>query len=216
MPRWAKVAASVLVVLVVAAMSFAIFKPIKVLPRIRLAPGFALVDQRGEAFISEDTRGDVTIYTFVPSGCADDCQLVYDTVRDVMSRLGTEVELGDDLEVRFVTIVQDAVDATVLASLATDAGADGDQWRFVSGTDTQLDTVVGLGFRHARGRDTATPHFVIVDGWGTIRGDYRYRTSASESDKLVRHVDLLVSEVQNSSGIASLAYGAAHVFMCYP
>ena len=112
--------------------------------------------------------------------------------------------------------MQDAVDATVLASLATDAGADGDQWRFVSGTDTQLDTVVGLGFRHARGRDTATPHFVIVDGWGTIRGDYRYRTSASESDKLVRHVDLLVSEVQNSSGIASLAYGAAHVFACYP
>jgi protein SCO1/2 len=215
LPRWAKVVASVLVVLVIGAMAFAIFQPIKVLPRIRLAPGYAFVDQRGERFVSEDTRSRITVYSFIPAVCDDGCDEVFATMREVATRLPAEVDLGE-LEVEYVTVVEDPADTATLAALAASAGADGESWRLVTGTETQLETVVGLGFRHVRDRTSTNPHYVVVDGWGMIRGDYRYRTEASDADKLVRHVGLLVSEVNHASGVASFAYGAAHVFMCYP
>ena len=49
-----------------------------------------------------------------------------------------------------------------------------------------------------------------------IRGEYRYQTNASDADKIVRHLDVLGEEVRNSHGAASLAYEAAHFFLCYP
>ena len=59
--------------LVLAVIAFATFQPIKVLPRIRLAPGFVLVDQHGDTFTSEDLRGSVTLYTFTYGGCEAPC-----------------------------------------------------------------------------------------------------------------------------------------------
>ena len=64
--------------------------------------------------------------------------------------------------------------------------------------------------------DSGPPSYAIVDGWGMIRGEYRYQTLADDADKLVRHIDVLGGELRNSGGIASFAYEAAHVFQCYP
>jgi protein SCO1 len=218
LPRWAKVAAGIFVVIAVAVMAFATLKPIKVLPRIRVAPGFALVDQSGASFTSEATRGLITIYTFVPNDCGDECADVNATMGDLRVRMAAlDLSDLDDLRIELVTIVESGdVSAAELAATADAAGADGDAWRFVTGTEVQLETVVGLGFRHARGLDSFSPHFVIVDGWGMVRGDYRYSTQVDDADKLSSHIDLLLGEIRHSSGIASLAYGAAHVFSCYP
>lgn len=205
-----------LAVLAVGAMAFAIFQPIQVLPRIRLAPGYALVDEHGDIATSEDGRGMITLYTFVPLDCDDTCARVDATMRDVRNRVAAEVDLGG-VEFRMVTVVLDPDPAPAdLAGVAARAGDTGDDWTFAGGSASQIENVVGLGFRRSADPDEFSPSYAIVDGWGTIRGEYRYRTLADDADKLVRHLDVLGGELRNSSGIGSFAYGAAHVFQCYP
>lgn len=210
-PRWAKVLTSVMVLLALGAMAFAIFQPIQVLPRLRLAPGYAMVDQTGASLTSEDGRGVITLYTFVPLECGDECARVDDTMRSVQRRVAADVDLGG-ADFRLVTVVLDPdADQAEVAAAAADA-----DWPWITGSADQIENVVGLGFRRSPDPAEFTPSYAIVDGWGMIRGEYRYRTLADDADKLVRHIDVLGGELRNSGGIASFAYGAAHVFQCYP
>ena len=201
-------------------MAFAIFEPIQVLPRMRIAPGYSLVDQTGAAFTSEDVRGDVVLYSFGYVDCGERCEGMEGTVRDVRDRLD-EVDMGD-VDVRFVTVTFDpAVDTPEqLAGKAVDVGADGDQWRYVTGEPAHVDNVLRSGFRawHEPRDDEIAfdPMLVLVDGWGVIRGEYKYQTLTSDADKIVRHLGILGEELRNAKGAASLAYEAAHFFLCYP
>jgi protein SCO1/2 len=204
-----------MVVLVAGAMAFAIVQPIKVLPRLRPAPGYALTDEQGERFTSEDARGVITLYTFVPLDCGEACDTVAATMTTVRDRVAAEVDLGG-IDFRLVTVVLDPdVPTSRLAAAAARAGDTAD-WVWLTGSATQITNVVGLGFR--RSADTAdfSPSFAIVDGWGTIRGEYRYATRLDDADKLVRHIDVLGGELRNRSGFANFAYDAAHAFQCYP
>ena len=84
-----------------------------------------------------------------------------------------------------------------------------------------METVVGAGFRRFFDASDISdvqydPGFIIVDGSGVVRGDYRYQTLADEADKLVRHLDILAGELRHGDGPAGAAYEAAHLFLCYP
>jgi protein SCO1/2 len=204
-----------MVVLVGAAMAFAIVQPIKVLPRLRPAPGYALTDQHGERFTSEDARGVITLYTFVPLDCGASCDDVTATMTAVRDRVADDVDLGG-VSFRLVTVVLDPdVPTPALAATAGRAGA-GDDWVWLTGSTEQISNVVGLGFRRAADPADFSPSYAIVDGWGTIRGEYRYSTRLDDADKLVRHIDVLGGELRNRSGFANIAYDAAHAFQCYP
>ncbi|HFQ95179.1 MAG TPA: hypothetical protein ENK30_01275, partial [Anaerolineae bacterium] len=48
---------------------FVIFQPIKVLPRVRLAPGYILTDQDGNQVNNEQFRGKLTLYNFTYTRC---------------------------------------------------------------------------------------------------------------------------------------------------
>ena len=207
--------------IIAAAMAFALFEPIQVLPRIRLAPGYLLTNQSAETVTSEDVRGDIVLYNFGYSGCGDDCAAMNETMVEVQSRLG-EVDAGDT-SIRFVTVSFDADTDTpeVLDAYAAGLGADTEHWSFVTGDPVHLENVVKAGFEaYYEERDdgsfTFDPVFILVDGWGVIRGEYRYQTNASDSDKILHHMDILGEEIRNSHGAASLAYEAAHFFLCYP
>ncbi len=216
--RWIGVPGALLIL---AVMAFAIFEPIQVLPRIRLSPGYLLTDQQGETFTSEDVRGDIVLYTFRYGGCTDACAGIDSTMTEVQSRLG-EVDLGTT-DFRMVTISFDPENDTpeVLAAEAAEFGADGEQWRFVTGTESHLANVVKAGFKvwyeqEEDGTYSFDPTLVLVDGWGVIRGEYEYQTIKSDPDKIIHHLDILAEEIRNASGAAALAYGAAHFFLCYP
>lgn len=206
-------------VILAGVMAFAIFEPVQVLPRIRVAPGFALTDQSGSALTSEDGRGAVTLYTFLPTDCGDECGPVHDTLREVAGRVTSSVDLaGSDF--REVTVALDTSDPAELQAAAEAAGADGDLWRWAGAEPDTLRDVVGDGFRVFY-EETETgvefdPVFVIVDGTGLVRGDYRYSAIASDADRLSNHIAILGEELRNSKGAASLVYEAAHVFLCYP
>lgn len=221
-PRWMKATVGVVLVLISAAIAFAVFEPIQVLPRLRLAPGYSLTDQSGGNLTSEDVRGSVTLYTFVSLDCVDECREIDETMRFVQEEVAAGIDLGDT-NFRLVTIVLDE-NPTVAAldTVAARSGADGKRWTVVGGDAAELQNVVASGFGRFFSQDDNQasvrfdPGFVLVDGAGVIRGDYRYQTLADDGEKLVRHIDVLSSELKYADGSAALAYEAAHLFLCYP
>lgn len=208
------------VLLVLGALWFKIFEPIQVLPRIRLAPGFALTDQHGAQVTSEDLRGSVVLYTFTYAGCPEPCSAPEPTMAEIQRRIG-EVDLGDT-DVRFVTLSFDATDTpAALTARAEAMGADGTAWFYATAEENRLKPIIGSGFKtyfEAKGDGSFAfdPALILVDGWGVVRGEYRYQTLASDPDRILNHIDILGEEVRNAHGPAGLAYEAAHFFLCYP
>ncbi len=208
-------------VIILAAVAFAVFEPIQVLPRIRLAPGYLLTTQHADSITSEDVRGDIVLYNFGYTDCGDTCGEMTATMAAIAERLD-EVDMGDT-DVRFVTISFDPQTDTPerLNDYATSLGADPELWTFATAESDHLANVVKAGFKtwyeqKPDGSFAFDPAFVLVDGWGVIRGEYRYQTNASDTEKILHHLDILGEEIRNAHGAASLAYEAAHFFLCYP
>ena len=208
-------------VIMLSAIAFKIFQPIQVLPRMHLAPAFNLIDQDGKPLTSEALRGQFVIFTFAYSHCPAPCYGIFETLQDVQSRLD-EAQL-EGIPVTFVTISFDPQRDTpdVLNAYAQSIGADTQRWKFATTTNqTLLKTIIGSGFevyyeRKEDGNFAFDPTFVLVDGWGIVRAEYRYATEVSNADRILRHLGVLAEEVRNSKGTTKLAYEAAHLFLCY-
>ncbi|MFN8381061.1 MAG: SCO family protein [Anaerolineales bacterium] len=211
----------VLGLIMVSAFAFKVFQPIQVLPRMQLSPAFDLTDQNNERLTSEDLRGQFVLYTFTYTNCPAPCFNVNETMQEVQSRLN-EVQL-DGIDVSFVTISIDPERDTpeVLNSYAKSIGADANNWKFATTTNKALlKTIIGSGFEtyyedKGNGEFSLDPAFVLVDGWGIVRAEYRYQTEVSNADRILRHLGVLAEEVRNSKGSAKIAYEAAHLFLCY-
>jgi len=213
---------TLIIVVVGGAFAFKVFQPVQVLPRVRLAPGFSLIKDDGERLTNEDLRGQFTLYSFTYTRCDDPaCAALDENMLAIQNQLDT-LDFGD-IPISLVTISVDPEYDTpeVLQAHAESVGADPDYWHFATIADpTLLKYVVGGGFEtyyeHMDdGRIRLDPAFVLVDGWGIIRGEYRYQTLASDSERIIRHMGVLADEVKNSVGSASVAYEAAHYFLCY-
>lgn len=200
--------------------AFVIFQPVQVLPRVRLAPGFTLTDQAGERITSEDLRGKFVLYSFGYTNCPPPCGDIDTTMQTIQQRLG-EVELyGNEVELVTISVDPERDTTEALATHAANVGAE-EGWRFATTEDqTWLKDIVGGGFHtfyeeKDDGAFILDPAFVLVDGDGIIRNEYRYKTISPDADRIVRHLGVLAQEVENSIGAASLAYEAAHLFLCY-
>ncbi len=204
------------------ALAFKIFQPVQVLPRIRLAPAFALTDQNGQRLTSEDLRGHVVLYSFVYTRCEEPrCDAVLETMRAVHEGLA-DADLRD-IPITLITISFDPDHDTpdVLKEYAGRVSAQPPEWYFATIQDkTLLKTVLGGGFEfyyepREDGTFTFDPLLVLVDGWGVIRGEYRYHTEVATEERILRHLGVLAEEIRNSRGAARVAYEAAHLFLCY-
>ncbi|MCO6451695.1 MAG: SCO family protein [Caldilineales bacterium] len=219
---WWVILAGVLLVAALGGLAaFVIFQPIKVLPRIRLAPGFALTETNGERLTNEDLRGHFVVYNFTHTDChAPDCVQYDQIMRQVQDRLGEANT--DGVPIDLVTIAFDADRATPekLNAYASSLGAQPDVWRFVSGDAKNLKNVIGGGFQvyYAQtesGDYEFSPAMVLVDGWGIVRAIYNTRSTPPNADNILRHFGVLAEEVRNSKGVARVGYEAAHLFLCY-
>ncbi|GIK54408.1 MAG: SCO family protein [Chloroflexi bacterium] len=197
---------------------FIVLRPVVVLPRITLAPGFRLTDQTGAQLSNEDLRGSITLYTFTHTGCQDNCPQTSAVMAQVQARLD-ELNTGD-IPVRLVTISIDPENDTPeqLAAYAAQLGADPAVWQFVTGSPVQIKSVVGGGFSvYYNTREDGIrfdPAFMLVDGAGLWRAEYR--TAVPDVDIILRDINLLAEEAQHADGPSRLAYEAAHLFLCYP
>ncbi len=197
---------------------FSTARPILVLPRITLAPGFYLTDQNGERFTSEALRGELTLYNFTYSQCEAPCVQTSFFMREVQSRLP---EVSSSVPINLVTFSIDPErdDVAQLQAFAEEMGVDPTVWHVVTGGAAQLKSVIGGGFgvyykAEEDGRFKLDDAFFLVDGSGIMRAEYR--TASPDMDIILRDLKLLAEEVDNSEGIYRLAYEAAHLFSCYP
>ena len=214
------------ILIFVSLFAFAILQPIQVLPRISIGPGFVFRDQNGQRLTSEELRGQFVIYNFTYTSCQTPCPQTGEVMRQIQQRL-QNVDTGA-IPVRLVTISFDPARDTPekLAAYATRLGADLSNWRFVTGEAGLLKQVIGGGFSTyyaptsgtnggaATGDFVFDPAFVLTDGWGILRAEYR--TAVPDVDMIARDLGLLAQEVRNSRGAARYAYEAAHLFLCYP
>jgi protein SCO1/2 len=197
---------------------FVVFQPITVLPRIALAPGFALIDQNNNQITNEDMRGRITLYSFTYINCDGDCinttPLMGDVYADVL-----QMDTGD-IPVDLVTISIDQNDTPdKLLALSQSVGADADNWHFLTGSEERVRWVIGGGFStYYKELDDGTykiePEMMLVDGAGVLRAEYR--RGFPEHDIIVRDIGILVEEALYAEGAAKYAYEAAHLFLCYP
>ncbi len=206
------------VLLILAVLWFTTARPVLVLPRLRLAPGFALTAASGAPVTSEDQRGKLTLYSFAYSGCAERCTNLYATLQELDATLAERGALTPPL--RFITISIDPQDNPQrLAQFVLPFQPRAVEWLWLTGPETTLRTVIGAGFEVLAQPDEAggfvlAPRFVLVDGAGIIRGEYD--AAVTSSRQIAEYLDILYAEIEKSTGASKLAYEAAHFFACYP
>lgn len=206
-----------------AMLAFATFKPILVLPRMALAPGFLLTDQNGVQLTNEDLRGRIVLYNFTYTSCIAPCSETGAVMNAVQAQLPNMATRG--LPVALVTLFfdPDRDNATQLRSYAEHFGADPAIWRLATGEAMPLKYIIGGGFGvyyqantapDTKGDFTFEPTFVLVDGAGIVRA--KYRTATPDLAILQRDIELVAKEAAESTGAGRLVYEAAHLFVCYP
>lgn len=203
----------------VAVVLFAVVQPVKVVPRIGLAPGFIFTDMNGKRVTNEDLRGKLALYNFTTSSCTGPCADSLATMQAVQALLPT-LDTGG-IPVALVTVSLDPERDTPeqLHSFAQRLDADPVTWQFVTGTPERVKQVVGGGFglyyeELADGTISFAPMMALVDGNGILRA--KYKNGLPDVETIRRDLGLVVDEVRNSDGAGSLVYEAAHLFLCYP
>jgi protein SCO1/2 len=204
---------------VLAVWLFATLQPIKVLPRLKLAPGYSLLAQEGKPFTSDMVRGQVVLYQFGYTNCGANCQPIWARLKEVLAQLATTNPDGA-VPVKLVTLTLDGERDTpaVLQAFGQQIGADFSHWTFLTGSQADLRPVLqdGFGVAYKRLPDGSVDflnRFELVDGWGIVRAEYIFGLPSSE--ELTRDIELVVAEARNSHGAARYAYEAAHLFGCY-
>lgn len=206
-----------------AMLGFAIFKPILVMPRMGLAPGFSLVDQNGGRLTNEDLRGRIVLYNFTYTTCAAPCPETGAVMYAVQERLPAIATQGLPVELVTLSIDPEHDTADQLRTYAERFGGPSAIWHLATGDAKLLKYVIGGGFGvYYQAKAVANkaegfafdPTFVLVDGAGIIRA--KYRTATPDLAILQRDIELVAKEAAESTGAARLVYEAAHLFVCYP
>lgn len=202
----------------IAVVLFAVLQPVKVVPRIGLAPGFIFTDMNGERLSNEDLRGKMVIYDFATTSCDAPCidtSAAMQQVQEMVQRLDT-----GSIPVMLVTMLLDSEGATPerMRAYSDQVGADPAIWRIVTGPADRMKQVVGGGFglyyaQKENGVFEFAPMAALVDGNGILRA--QYKRGAPDIDFVERDLKLMIDEVQNSAGAGGLVYEAAHLFACY-
>ena len=219
----------IVIIVTLSIVAFNIIRPITVLPRIIPSPGFSLVNADGQPVTSEDQRGRLTLYSFTYLDCpADACPQSLDDIAAL--RDAVAAGLPADTPLSFVTISldpkRDTPERLRAAVQSLGSGSNSDlSWQLLTGDPLRTRYTVGGGFGvyysepkestpESPGRVTFDPRYVLVDGLGIMRAEYR--AGSPDPQLIKRDVNLLIEEAANSDGIARLGYEAAHLFLCYP
>jgi cytochrome oxidase Cu insertion factor (SCO1/SenC/PrrC family) len=217
-PRLLSLAAGALAAaLLLVSFGFATLKPVRVVPRQELAPGWVLHGPDGGRMSSEALRGRIAVYTFAPLDCGARCAAMDSALAELSRRLASDPIEGVDPAL--VTIALDpGPSAERLAAAGERRGADGTVWRFTGGDAAAVERTVRTGFRvwYEAGPDGSwrfDPAFILVDGTGLVRARYRFGTPPVEY--LLEDMRLIAREARASGGFARYAYEAAHLFGCF-
>lgn len=218
---WRAAAWTTLLLLAGAVMFFALFQPVKVLPRLEPAPPFNLIDQHGQPVTHADLSDRVTLYSFLPTRHPQALKTLQS-----LQQLADAVEGDPNMrgQLAFVTISLDPEHDVpqVLAEFAASRGLP-NEWRLLTGSWVAIKVAAGSGFGiyYERPPDGAHPDepvryepgFRLVDKAGVIRA--RYSGAQLPLERTLRDLGLLIRE-ENAEGASRLVNEAAHLFLCFP
>ena len=198
---------------------FTIARPVKVVPRIKPLPAFALEDQYGLPINSSDLLGRQVVINFTYTGCGETCAAQRQSLVELREALRADGRLGR--QVIFLTVSFDPARDTreVLQRYAVQLGADRETWRFVTGSASELKALIGgeLGIYYgppdAAGQIKHAQNVLLVDSNGIFRA--RYKGETLEQAKLLRDLGMVIEEL-GSTGAMRQVYEASHIFLCYP
>jgi protein SCO1/2 len=198
---------------------FTIARPVKVIPRIKPLPAFALEDQYGLPIKSDDLLGRQVIINFTYTKCGKACAAQQEGLLALREQLRSDGRLGS--EVIFLTVSIDPARDTreALQTYAAQLGADREAWRFATGSPDAVKALVGGGLGIYYGQPDVAgvikheQDVLLVDSNGIMRA--RYNGEALSQAKLLRDIGM-VSEELASTGAMRQVYEASHIFLCYP
>jgi protein SCO1/2 len=167
-------------------------------PVLGTIPAFALVDQGGRPFGSEDLAGRVWIASFVFTRCETVCPRITAQVARIQERTR---DLEPALHLVSFSVDPEHDTPARLAEYARAHRANPRVWTFLTGSAAAVRETVERGLRVSVGSDPADPspagishgtHLVLVDGARRIRGYYD-PGSPEAVDRLVRDAALLAN-----------------------
>ncbi|WP_448575545.1 SCO family protein [Thermomicrobium sp.] len=184
----------------------ALFAP-RVLPRLRMAPGFGLHDPSGQLVSSDSLRGQILVVTFGNAECGVDCASRGQLITTAVAGMETTGR------VELIWIASELASREQLAALSETLARHGQPWTVLgSSNQRELDLTLS-GFRVPRRPDgTVDPLIVVVDPLGIVRAEYRIAPSPAV---LTRDLAALEREIRESRGVRRYLYEAAHLFRCY-
>ncbi len=146
------------------------------------APSFAMTDQNGRPFSSDQLKGQVWVAAFIFTNCPGVCPMM-------TQQMATLQKTVPSPNVKLVSFSVDPARDTpaVLREYASRFKADGSRWHFLTGAqDEMLRTAAGLrrSVMPAEG-DRPLDHdqrFLLVDAQGRGRGAYQ----SKDADELAR------------------------------
>jgi protein SCO1/2 len=144
------------------------------LPKIALAPEFALTSQNGTPVALADFRGKVVAVTFIYTSCIDTCPVLTALMADVQDKLGPD--FGKRIAFVSITVDPERDTPEVLKQYAETFGADLNGWAFLTGDPVAIQEVVlrygAFAAKNADGQVDHTFLTSIVDRSGTLRVQY--------------------------------------------
>lgn len=222
-PLVTKIAIVLALVIAASVAAFAIFQPIKVLPRIHSLPAFDLVDQDGNYFGVPEFLGSLTLVSFFTA--SDPVALQWlERLAELQEQIDADPE-AVDVPLQIVAISLDPKNDTqeVLSGLARRLGLDQQRWSFLTGSELALKLAVGTGFgvfytdsvddNNGGSGIVYDRTLILVDERGFVRA--RYTADEKGVARVPSDVEMLREEAR-SSGAGRVVYEAAHLFLCYP
>jgi protein SCO1/2 len=149
-------------------------------PVLQVIPPFALIDEQGRPFGSDDLKGAMYIADFIYTSCTESCPLLTTRMGELQERLS---HAGPEVRLISFTVDPERDSPQKLLEYAKRARYDPARWTFLTGADSAVEALLTHGFKVAMYREVhdggATPeelihdeHLVLVDSMARLRGYY--------------------------------------------
>lgn len=162
------------------------------LPVLGQISEFELTAVTNQPFRSEQMAGKIWVADFIFTSCAGICPIM----SSAMAELHRAFE--GEQRVEFVSISVDPETDTpeILAEYGERYGADPERWHFLTGDIDYIHPLATGTFKIGSLDDPLihSPHFVLVDGTGQIRG-YYIGTNTEDVTRLAGDISELVAEL---------------------
>ncbi len=161
----------------------------KPLPVLGNVPPFELINTQSQIVSNTDLKGKVWVADFVFTTCAGPCPVMTEN----LAWIHRSYLLEKEVSLVTVTVNPDYDSPQVLKEYAAKHKADTASWHFLTGTKEAIHDLAHKGFKLGDPENPVfhSPHMVLVDQQGQIRGYYN-GTEDKEIKRLFKDIARLL------------------------